>query len=129
VTTDPDVERVAVALVGRAAAFAQATPSAAVLELDHDLMGGEGLDVGGRVLDSLELSEWVFALEEDLDVVLTELDQIDRVRTLRSLATYLSEVAQPQRLADFCSEWAGWYTAACRGQRGGAAAVPGHRPG
>jgi len=104
-----DVERTAAALVGRAAAFADTTPSADALDLDHDLMGGEGLDVGGRVLDSLELSEWVFALEEELDVILTELDHVDRVRTLRRLASYLVEAVEPSRLAAFCDEWSRWH--------------------
>lgn len=106
---EPEVERVAVALVGRAAEFARVEPQADALDLEHDLLGGEGLDVGGRVLDSLELSEWIFALEDELGVVLTELDHVDRVRTLRRLATYLRETVDPAVLAEFTERWARWH--------------------
>jgi hypothetical protein len=98
-------DRLAQAIVTRAAGLFSVANKFDPAVLDLQLLGGEAIEIGGHVLDSLDFVELMVALQEDLDVSLLDIEDMEQVGTLRGLAQLIVESGPTARLAEFCERW------------------------
>jgi hypothetical protein len=98
-------DRLAAALLARTAALFRIDrvgPS----DLDTPVFEAEGVGLGGRALDSLDLALLGSTLEDELGMPLVGHSDLEDAATLRELAVLAAPRCNPAALDRFCARWA-----------------------
>lgn len=103
---EASVERLARAIVTRAASLFEVEADFDASMLDQKVLLADSLTVGGHTLDSVDFVELMVTLETDLGYSILDLEDIESLATLRGLALLLLDEADDRKVEAFCQRWA-----------------------